>query len=280
MAKQTKQPSPQPVETADQAAPDTIRHGASLFALSRVTVGQNAQNKQAFMGDIRQKLAQVADEAKAHGEHAAETETLADTSATRLYQARVAGMITGDELSGLLGDVFGYKPKQDGTPGKTPAGTGNTIRQRIVRAVQGWEYVNGADGARFFETLDRQEVAPVISAIGRTKKDPATGETVNDGISLWHAYKTLGDIKSQKTVRLEFAFDPKKILGLVEKLSEAGARNKLLGNPSLLRAYGGLFDQLAILNQVDQSEVDTVKAALGIEPEGEAEQDDDEQVAA
>jgi hypothetical protein len=43
---------------------------------------------------------------------------LAASAATRLFLARKAGTISGDELSGLLGDIFGYKPKADGTPGK------------------------------------------------------------------------------------------------------------------------------------------------------------------
>lgn len=277
------QPASQPVtEAPEKSGSSTAREaGSSLFALSRATVGQSVVNKQAFLGDIRQRLAQVADESKAHGEHAQETEALADTSGTRLYQARVAGVITQDELNGLLGDVFGYKPKQDGTPGKTPAGMGELIRKRVVRAVQGTDFISGGDGGRFFETMDPAEVAPVIASIGRTKKNEK-GETVSDGISLWMAWKKLGDMKSQGTVRLPFAFDPKKILSLTESLSEAGAREKLMGNPSLLKAYGGLFDQLRILDQVDPSEVEEVRTALGIgeEAETETETEDNEQVAA
>lgn len=275
MAQKTQKNVHTATETASEApqsAESSIRQGVSLFALGAAAKQVGGQQKQAFMGDIRQKLAQVADEAKQHGEQAAETEALADQSATRLYQARIAGMVTADETSALLGDVFGYKPKQDGTPGKTPAGAGETIRKRVVRAVQGWDFVNGGDGGRFYETMNTADVAPVINAIGREQ----------DGVSIWHAYKMLGDIKSQLTVRLPFAFDPKKILSLTESLSEAGAREKLIGNPSLLRAYGGLFDQLAVLNQVDSGEVEAITSALGIEPEGETETetDDDEQVAA
>jgi hypothetical protein len=281
------QNAPQTASEAPVEENPAIRTNNDLFALVRATDGQSVQNKVAFMGDIRQKLAQVADEAKANGEQAAETEGLAASAATRLFIARVNGVVTGDELTGLLGDTFGYKPKQDGTPGKTPAGVGEAIRKRIVRAVQGHDFVNGADGGRFFETMDPDEVAPVISSIGRTKKNEK-GETVSDGISVWDAYKKLGDIKSQSTVRLPFAFDAKKILGLTEALSEAGARGKLLSNPSLLKAYAGLADQLTLIRQVGDDELADVKAALGVsdenenenEPEAETETVEGEQMAA
>jgi hypothetical protein len=277
MAQKTTQPQP----TAQPETPSNVselRSSGSLFAMARTAQGRETfPNKSQFMGDIRQRLAQVADTAKKAGENSAETEKLADQSATRLYQARVAGMVTQEELNGLLVDIFGAVPKSDGTPGKTPAGTGGAIRKRITRAVQGAEFVNGADGFRFYETMDRDAVAPVIAAIGRTKKNEK-GETVSDGHSLWHAYKLLGDIKSQGTVRLPFAFDPKKILGLVESLSEAGARDTIMRNPPLLNAYAGLMDQLRIIDQVDASETEAVADALGISDEVESE--GGEQVAA
>lgn len=280
MAQKTQKPQPEQIvenakaeAAAAEAEAAANRSSLNLFQVAKTAQGRTTfPDKTRFLSEVRQRLAQVADEAKQHGEHAAETEKLADMSATRLYQARISGMINGDELSGLLGDVFGYKPKQDGTPGKTPAGTGEIIRKRIVRMVQGYDFVNGGDGGRFYETLDRNDVAPVIDAIGR--KD--------DGISIWHAFKLLGDLKSQTTVRLPFAFDAKKIIGLTESLSEAGARDKLLNNPALLRAYAGLFDQLQIISQVDNSEVEAVKAALGVvtPEETETETEDGEQVAA
>jgi hypothetical protein len=246
----------------------SIRSGTSLFALVNAGAGQTVQQKQAFMGDIRQKLAQVADEAQQNGAEAAETEQLAGTCATRLYFARRNGTITGDELTGLLGDVFGYNPKADGTPGKTPSGTGGAIRKRIVRALQGWDFVNGGDGGRFFETMSTDDVAPVINSIGRTKTvmEGDKEVVVPDGPSVWIAYKMLGDLKSRSTVRIEFAFDPKKIAGLTEKLSEAGARDVLLNNPSLVKAYGALFDQLQILSHVDANEEAAIASKLGVVP--------------
>lgn len=273
------------IQNAPEAATEapeqsgTIREGVSLFALVGATEGASIAHKTQFMGNIRQKLAQVADEAAENGENAAETEALAGTCATQLYFARRNGLISGDELTALLGDVFGYNPKQDGTPGKTPTGNGAAIRKRVVRALQGWDYINGGDGGRFFEGMDKSEVAPVINSIGRTKE--VNGEKVPDGPSVWVAYKQLGDIKSQSTVRTEFAFDPKRIAGLVDKLSEAGARDKLLSNPSLIKAYGALFDQLRILSSVDASEVADIKSRLGVvdEPETATEEGGEEMAA-
>jgi hypothetical protein len=269
----------------------SIRSGTSLFDLVSAEEGQTVHQKAAFMGDIRQKLAEVADAAKRSGEEASETENLAASAATRLFLARKAGTISGDELSGLLGDIFGYKPKADGTPGKQPDGAGRTIKMRIVRALQGWDFVNGGDGGRFFETMDANEVAPVINSIGRVKEvehtDPATGtvtkEVIPDGPTVWSAYKLLGDLKSQSTVRVEMAFDPKKIAALGDKLIEAGARDKLLANPSLIKAYKYLADQITAVSQVSEAEVDAIRARLGLvsdEPEAETEAEEGEEMAA
>jgi hypothetical protein len=268
----------------------SIRTGTSLFALVAAGAGQSMHQKVAFMGDIRQKLAQVADQSGDKEELTQEIEGLAASAATRLFLARKNGMISGDELSGLLGDVFGYVEKKDGSPGKTPAGAGATIRKRVVRALQGWDFVNGGDGGRFFETMDKDEVAPIINSIGRVKKvehtaedGTVTEEIVSDGPTVWAAYKTLGDLKSQSTVRVEMAFDPKKIAALGDKLIEAGARDKLLSNPSLIKAYKYLSDQITAVSQVSEGELEAVKARLGIvsdETENETEEEDGEQVAA
>lgn len=281
----SEKPSEAPEST--EGGTGTIRSGTSLFALARGTDGRDAQAKQAFMGEIRQRLAQLADEAKKNGDDAAETESLAANSATRLFLARRNGIVSADELTGLLGDIFGYKPKQDGTPGRTPAGVGEAMRKRIVRGLQGWDFAHGGDGGRFFETMSADDVAPIVNSIGAVKKVKEGDKEVivPDGPTVWHAYKLLGDLKSQGTVRIPFAFDPKKIVGLMEALSEAGAREKLLGNPPLLKAYGGLFDQLQVISTVDESEVATIKARLGGNVEAETETETEvteegEQVAA
>jgi hypothetical protein len=298
---QSLQIAPETVsEPSTEANNDTgsIRAATSLRALAAMGAGQTVQHKAAFLGDIRQKLAQIADEAKKHGEEASETENLAATAATRLFLARKEGVISGDELSGLLGDTFGYQPKADGTPGKTPAGPGRTMRMRIVRALQGVDWLNGSDGGRFFDTMDPDaEVAvgdkkltarSVIENIGKTEEKDVNGEkkmVLAEGASVWNAYKVLGDIKSAATVRLPFAFDAKKIIGLTDSLSEAGARDKIIGNPSLLKSYLGLLDQLLIIDQVDASEVEAIQAKLGLQnktaEEVDEEVDDDgEKVAA
>src|SRR4051812_28771716 len=99
MVKQTTQPTPIAAAVAaltpePQSEGSNLRSSTSLFGMSRTAQGRETfPNKQAFMGDIRQRLAQVADTAKVAGETSKEVEGLADASATRLYQARVLGMI-------------------------------------------------------------------------------------------------------------------------------------------------------------------------------------------
>lgn len=275
--KNTLKATTAPVEalTSDKPEEGSIREGQNLFDMLKAPAAGDVQKKSAFVSTMRQRLAQVADEAKKNGDEAQETEKLAGVCATELYFARRNTVISGDELTAMLGDTFGYKPKQDGTPGKTPMGAGDAIRKRVVRSLQGWDYINGGDGGRFFDGLPVEDVDDIIRSIGRVKKVQEGDKTftVPDGPSVWTAYKLLGDVKSQSAVRVEFAFDPKKIAGLVEKLSESGAREKFLTNPSLVKAYGALFDQLRIISHVDASEADAIKSRLGIveQPETESE---------
>jgi hypothetical protein len=268
---------------APEGSQQSIRSNTSLFALMRAGQGQDVENKQAFLGDIRQKLAQVADDAKKNGDDNLTVEHNAAVCATRLYQARITGLISGDELTSLLGDTFGYAPKQDGTPGKSPTGKGKTIRQRVVRAVQGHDWLNGADGGRFFEALDKEAVKPLIDRIGMTEEVDEGGQTVKrlvEGASIWDVYKKLGDLKSQGTVRLDPAFDAKKIAALTERLSEAGAREALLSNPTLITAYEHLFNAISILTTVDASEEAEIAAKLGVSLEPETVSEEGEEMAA
>jgi hypothetical protein len=223
---------------------------ANIFNMAAQAVGEKVRLKTVLMQEVRQRLAESADLEREGKISANEAAAIADTQGVRLYQGRVTGAISADELSGLLGDVYGYKPKSDGKPGKTPNGLGEAIRKRIVRCVQGFQHATGGDGGRFFDGLDRAPVADICQALD------------NGGFTIWQAHDRFGELKSENNNRVHPAFDPKRIAGIVEKLSEEGAREKILANPALQQAYGALIDTLAIVGEVDDDEVETVEQAL------------------
>lgn len=169
---------------------------------------------------------------------ASDAQTSANKGAMILYQDRLSGVLTADEVSGILGDVFGYKPKNDGTPGKTPAGLGEPVRKRIVRAVSAAEYATSGDDVpapTFFKGLDKGDVAQIVN------------ELDNGNIGLWDFYRKSADLKSAASQRVNPAFDPRRILAMAEALSEPAAIGLWLKDARIEDAYATLVNVLAIV---------------------------------
>lgn len=248
----TPQPEPKAV-TGDELPANEVRDNvvlldllvpktgkvSNIFTMSAKDENEKITKKMALLGSIRQKLAEAADLFKAGDEEANKANELADTTAGQLYQARADGTISATELSGLLGDIFGYKPKTDGTPGKTPAGQGEVLRKRIVRAVSAFEYVTAGDGGRFFVNLPEDEVQAVVNDLD------------GKALSVWGAYDRLARLKQDNTTRLNLAFDPRRIAAIAEALSEKGAKDVVHNSPELVEAYAFLLKVLAIVGQVE-----------------------------
>lgn len=209
----------------------------NLFAKTADNINRKVAAKLVLMGTVRQQLAHAADLFSEGGDKAAEATEIAAKAAKALYQARIDGVLLPDEVSGALGDVFGYKPKADGTPGKTPAGQGEAIRKRVVRAAQAAEFVTGGDGGAFFTGLPENEVQSVLNGV-------ETGS-----LSIYTAYDKFAEIKRDNATRVDPAFDPKRIGALVEKLSEKGAGDRLRQSPALITAYTALIDVLNVIGE-------------------------------
>lgn len=262
MPKNTNQPKPNlnPVSNETEvvervtSAIDTPatagQRGSSknIFSMAAAAVSEKVRLKSQLLSEVRQRLAEAADLSTKGDSERKQAEELANNQALRLYQARATGTISADELSGLLGDIFGFKPRRDGTPGKTPEGLGEVIRKRVVRCVGAHHYATGqADAGSFFDELPKAKVAEMVGRID------------NGGLSIWQAYRNLSELRSQSVNRPPLAFDPKRIAAMVESLNETGAREKIMSNAALQTAYGALIDTLAIVGQVDDEE--TAKAA-------------------
>ncbi len=150
----------------------------------------------------------------------------------------MAGAFNGEEVSALLGDRFGFVPKKDGTPGKTPFGEGQAIRKRVVRMVSAAEYVADETlGGRFFEGIPQEDVADVLNGLN------------NGTVSIWTAYDQLTELRKANNERADMAFDPKKIATITASLSTGAAADRLANSAALRAAYAGLQDALAVASE-------------------------------
>lgn len=247
----TPEPKPAPI-----AASKGKR--VSFWDKEETKITDQARDKMALMGDVRQGLEHARQLFNEGSGKATEAQEIAAKEATRLYQGRKNGLVNNDEISSTLGDIFGYKvkggaqagatPTTAGVPkdftvegkvvaSKTPFGPGEAIRKRIVRAVQAFDYSQGGDGGSFFTGLPTDEIEDVLDLVSANE------------MSLWTAYDRFAEIKRDHTDRVAMAFDPKKIGTIVEALAEEGAAEKLHSNPGLVAHYKGLVEVLNILGE-------------------------------
>lgn len=211
--------------------------------------------KIANVSEARQRLAQAYDLYREGDDKADEARAVANKAMLTLYQDRIRGIVSKDEVTAVLGDIFGYKAKKDGSPSKTPDGLGEVLRKRINRAVDAHDYVKSipenrdddeplpeGDGGRFFEGLPDTDVQALLSRIGDTDQDAAA-------ISLWAVYDRTAEIKREHASRTEAVFDPKRVAAMAEKLSSPEAVSIFAGNPALVAAYRGLVETLRLIDE-------------------------------
>jgi hypothetical protein len=218
----------------------TLRQRPNIFKDLGQATTQAARDKLELMGSVKQRLAEAYDLFKEGDDKAAEANLIADKAAFNLYQGRSGGILTKDEVSAVLGDIFGYKPvTKDGkeVPGKTPKGQGEAIRKRVVRAVSAEEYVRDGDGGTFFEGLPDDEISDVLDAVKEGQ------------MSIWTAYEKFAEIKREHATRTDIAFDAKKIAAIVASLSNEGAADNFANNPTLVAAYGALIDVVNVIGE-------------------------------
>jgi hypothetical protein len=221
----------------------------SLMALDAVEVSNDIGEKVVLLGDVRQKLAMARDLMDAGEGQAEEASKVSSDAATRLYQARIAGVIQPDEVTGVLGDIFGFKAKKDGTPSKTPNKHGEAIRKRVVRAVNAAEFAtsDGKSGGAFFEGMP-------LDASAEIDGETVTVSTVlnrldNGDTSIWTAYDQIGKIKAGTRQTVNIAFDPKRISGLAETVSEEAAARHFLESKPLRIAYRKLLESIGFMDE-------------------------------
>jgi hypothetical protein len=216
----------------------------NVFHAIATDISHRAAEKMQHLGEARQRLAEAKDLADKGEEFADEAKGAAAKAIAVLYQARVNGELSADEVSAALGDTFGYKPKRDGKPGKTPAGLGEPIRKRVVRLVQAAQFATAdeeEDVSTFFRGMDKGAVAQVLN------------EVHNGNATGWQAYDRFAEMKREgSNARVNPAFDAKRIVAMASALTEAEAIDKLIDEPAVWEAYATLSNVLRVIGENDR----------------------------
>lgn len=235
-----------PANEANQAAiqGQGERKSGSVFGNYRTAVSADAVAKVQLIQDAKQRLAEANDTWSAGSDKDQEAREIANRAAVKLYQARADGSMTAEEVSAALGDVFGFKVNENtGKIRKTPDGRGEEIRKRIVRLVNAADFVDNADGGKYFDPVE-DDAQDSVQAILK--------EVEEGSRSIWTAYEDIANIrKSYLDDRLAAWENPKTIMNIVDKLNSAevdeaglGVIEKLKANPALAAAYDALGETL------------------------------------
>lgn len=222
---------------ADKADETSTKGGATLKVRDLRdeygdAIAGKVHAKLTIIQTAKQRLAQAKDTLRDAKALEAEANQIAGDVADQLYQARREDVLPDAELSAVLGDIFGYKVRpSDGTPSKTPEGTGETIRKRVRFIVAAREAVTGENVSRAFQTLDADQMEAIEREVAAA--DAGT-------ISIYTAFDNINEIRKTARVTVERAFDPKHIAGLVDALSQEGAADKVRHSEALIAAYTAL----------------------------------------
>lgn len=159
-----------------------------------------------------------------------EAKEIAAKAALLLTTARINNEITAEQVNGILGDIFSFKPMKDGKPGKTPMGQGEALRKRIQRLTTARDYVSGANSQGFFEGCPKKNVEEILT------------QTLNGTRPFWQAYEDLAKVKNaMRSPPPPLAFNVKKIIEIAETLKKEEAVKIFVDNEALVDAYADLL---------------------------------------
>lgn len=170
-----------------------------------------------------------------------DADKVAAVGAMTLYQGLTGKLFGPDEMNETLRQVFGAKPKADGTDGKTPAGEGESIRKRVVRAVQINEVRDTleAPAKGFCADLEADTIAQMVAVLEAVEKGDRP---------LFTAYDDWQRIKTEAKPQIDPLFDPAKVKKMIDKLATPEAVDRIGDNALLLAVYGQFR---ALLNEID-----------------------------
>lgn len=256
MTQRIKNPEPKhdipsdvkPVATAADTVTLRDKGGKSFVASIRADKQDTLSRRAELLGTVAQLCAELADIGKAQGENSKEADNLSGRITSELYHGQVEGVLTKEIVSDTLGQQFGFTPKKDGSPGKTPAGQGATIRRRLVRAVAAHDFVTNGDGGAFFDGVEPDWTASEEDG-GYTVGD-VVAMMDDDDITVWTAYDMFQKIKRNNANRTELAFDAGRVSALAEKLGKSieASAQAFVNDPNLAEAYQDLVDMYRLVD--------------------------------
>lgn len=229
-------------DTMPAASNDSAIGSVSIlerFQADNVAVSAKAEQSAIAQQTIRQTLAQASDLLDSGEGLAKEARTLTSKAGLSLYQGRTNGLFSDEQISALLGDQFGYKMKADGkTPSKTPLGEGEAIRKRVMRMNQAHDFVVSGEATRFFEALDAEEVALILSGLEK-------------GDSIYSAYDAMTELSRKSKENVPTAYNPKVILKIVDVLTTRPLASVEAftgeGGADLIKAYQALVEAFNVI---------------------------------
>lgn len=187
---------------------------------------ERVTQKSQLLATVRNQLHEANEAFEAGNDKAVTAEKLAEIPARTLYLMEVDKTISRAEINAILIEEFGAKVRpSDGKESKTPAGKGEDIRKRIVRAVQTATFLaDGGEAPTFLNGADVDKAASIMAAV-----DEGT-------YSIWSAYDELGALKT-KTAAVDPAFNLSLLGKIVASLTSEGATDVLRQNKALRMAY-------------------------------------------
>jgi hypothetical protein len=157
--------------------------------------------------------------------------------------ALINGALTRDELTEILGKAYGFKvTAKNNKPSKTPEGTGNSHRKRIILLAEAGKIaasleaglpVNEQDKPKALQGIDNEAIAEIA------KRCLEQGN-----LSPSMAYKALGELKPHESKPLWQNTD--KLGEIIAALGNPDSLKVILDNQGLREAFAHIRD-LAIL---------------------------------
>lgn len=230
----------EPLAGSEEAseANQAVEQPVNVFLAGASSITQQALDKVRELGTVRQLLAEAHDKFLEAGVPAStkdeptglakEATEKAARAAHKLFLLQTSGAISKDEVSSILVDIWGAKPRKDGQVGKTPNGQGEAIRKRVTRAVDAFRFVQSGEPTAFFKGLDSDAVADIVDEVQQ-------GE-----LSIYSAYTYLADMKKGQSTRVPMAFDAKRIAAFAAKLAEPASIPVIAQSQALQAAYSTL----------------------------------------
>jgi len=206
----------------------------------RAVISDAVEAKLATLDTAKAAFADAKDLYESGDDKKTQADEMANNGAVALFQMQTGGLVTKEETSAALGQVFGFKvSEKTGKVSKTPAGQGEVIRKRVVRAVQTFDYINGGECPTFLEGADIADVQGVW------------GEFEAGNISIFTAYDSLGKLKEREPVPA--AFNAKTMEKVLAEMAKDGFSAKIAADPELRVIYAAMADILPGLIPVSEA---------------------------